>query len=129
MKVKENQILIIFGASGDLTRRKLMPALYNLFRNGFLPEKFAVIGVGRTRMDDNDFRNSMHDALVRFHTDLNNVPDKDFISMLHYIALNTEDPSDYKMLKQKILSRIMCSIWPRPLLCMKLYQRDFSGRN
>lgn len=102
MKVKENQILIIFGASGDLTRRKLIPALYNLFKNGFLPEKFAVIGVGRTRMNDEGFRNSMHDALVRFHRDLNHVPDKDFISMLHYIALNTEDPSDYKMLKQKI---------------------------
>ena len=69
MKVKENQILIIFGASGDLTRRKLMPALYDLFRNGLLSDKFAIIGVGRTQMDDHGFRLKMGEALKRMETE------------------------------------------------------------
>ena len=44
--------LVIFGASGDLTQRKLLPAIYHLARNQRLPPRFAVIGVGRTPMDD-----------------------------------------------------------------------------
>lgn len=48
--------IVIFGASGDLTYRKLMPALYNLFSNGCVPEKFCVVGAGRTDMSDDAFR-------------------------------------------------------------------------
>ena len=48
----ENNCIVIFGASGDLTRRKLIPALFHLFKNNQLPEKFAVLGVSRTELDD-----------------------------------------------------------------------------
>jgi glucose-6-phosphate 1-dehydrogenase len=48
--------LVIFGASGDLTKRKLLPGLANLARHEHLPEEFAVVGVGRTAMDDEEFR-------------------------------------------------------------------------
>lgn len=48
-------LLIIFGASGDLTKRKLIPALYELYRGGNLPERFAVMGVSRSKMSDSDF--------------------------------------------------------------------------
>ena len=41
-------VMIIFGASGDLTKRKLIPALYNLYKDNRLPEGFAVLGIGRT---------------------------------------------------------------------------------
>ena len=44
-------ILVIFGASGDLTRRKLLPAIYNLAEAGLLPERFAIVGVARPRVD------------------------------------------------------------------------------
>ena len=45
-------VMIIFGASGDLTKRKLMPALYALYKDNRLPEDFAVLGIGRTEYQD-----------------------------------------------------------------------------
>ena len=47
--------IVIFGASGDLTRRKLLPALYNLLLDGLLPDNFAVLGLGRKDLSDEDF--------------------------------------------------------------------------
>ncbi len=58
-------VLVIFGATGDLTKKKLMPALYKLLSEGFLPEKFSIIGVGRRDMDDTAFRNYLHEAIVK----------------------------------------------------------------
>jgi glucose-6-phosphate 1-dehydrogenase len=52
-------ILVIFGASGDLTRRKLLPAIYNLAEAGHLPERFAIVGVARPRLDASGFRQQM----------------------------------------------------------------------
>ncbi|BFP39221.1 glucose-6-phosphate dehydrogenase [Flavobacteriaceae bacterium GF1] len=59
MKKTENQMLVIFGASGDLTARKLVPALFNLFIAQQLPENFVVLGVSRSNMTDMDFRNKV----------------------------------------------------------------------
>ncbi|HEX5725502.1 MAG TPA: glucose-6-phosphate dehydrogenase [Longimicrobiaceae bacterium] len=55
--------LVIFGATGDLTRRKLLPAVYRLFLGGLLPADFAVVGFGREEMSDDDFRARMRAAL------------------------------------------------------------------
>ena len=60
--------IIIFGASGDLTKRKLFPALCNLVVGGLLPEDFAIIGVGRTEWSDNDFQQQMREAVSEFAT-------------------------------------------------------------
>jgi len=48
--------MVIFGATGDLTKRKLFPALYNLAKEGFLPEKFAIVGVGRQELETDHYR-------------------------------------------------------------------------
>ncbi len=56
MNKTENQMLIIFGASGDLTARKLIPGLFNLFKGNHLPENFVVLGVSRSDLSDADFR-------------------------------------------------------------------------
>ena len=58
--------LVIFGASGDLTRRKLLPALHSLSRGQRLPARFAVVGVGRSAMTDEQFRQQFHDSLKEF---------------------------------------------------------------
>ena len=58
--------LVIFGASGDLTRRKLLPAIYHLSRRGRLPAQFAVVGVARTEMSDDGFRDQFRDSLNEF---------------------------------------------------------------
>ncbi len=53
-------IMIIFGAAGDLTRRKLMPAIYNLYLDGLIPEKFEVLGHDIKNMSDEVFRKVLH---------------------------------------------------------------------
>jgi glucose-6-phosphate 1-dehydrogenase len=58
--------MVIFGATGDLTKRKLFPALYNLAREKFLPENFAIVGVGRQEMTTEEFRTEMHANLMEF---------------------------------------------------------------
>lgn len=59
-------LMVIFGASGDLTKRLVMPALYNLCRTNLLPDKFAVIGVARTQETADDLRKNLHDTLESF---------------------------------------------------------------
>jgi glucose-6-phosphate 1-dehydrogenase len=58
--------LVIFGASGDLARRKLMPALYNLAHEGALPERFNLIGVSRRDLSDDEFRAQAREAIAEF---------------------------------------------------------------
>src|SRR5437773_1335929 len=58
--------LVIFGASGDLAKRKLIPAIYELAREKLLPEKFALIGYSRTPMSDEDFRKECREAIQSF---------------------------------------------------------------
>src|SRR5580693_5212184 len=55
--------VVIFGASGDLAKRKLVPALCELEKAGFLPEKYAVVGFSRTPMSDDAYRTAMRNAL------------------------------------------------------------------
>ncbi len=62
-------VLTIFGASGDLTKRKLMPALYALAVRQLLPRKFAVVGVARTPESDEEFRERMKEAVQEFGRD------------------------------------------------------------
>ncbi|HEY2217848.1 MAG TPA: glucose-6-phosphate dehydrogenase [Gaiellaceae bacterium] len=62
-------VLVIFGASGDLTQRKLMPALYSLAYRRLLPERFAIVGAARSRETDDEFRERMKDAVQRFARD------------------------------------------------------------
>jgi glucose-6-phosphate 1-dehydrogenase len=58
--------LVIFGATGDLTKRLVMPALYNLARTKVLPEKFALIGVARTEESEESWRDHLYDMLKSF---------------------------------------------------------------
>src|SRR5450432_655855 len=58
--------LVIFGASGDLAKRKLIPALYELAREKLLPANFSLIGFARTEMSDDDYRKECRDAVQKF---------------------------------------------------------------
>jgi glucose-6-phosphate 1-dehydrogenase len=104
MRKPENQMLVIFGASGDLTYRKLVPAVFDLYKQDLLPEKFAIIGVSRTRLSDDKFREKMKDGIKTF-ANFKDGDDKlitDFLKLLHYISIDTENPEDYKILKKKL---------------------------
>ena len=66
LALPEPQIIVIFGASGDLTHRKIVPALYNLFREKMLPERFAIVGYARTEWSDEQFRDQARKAIEEF---------------------------------------------------------------
>jgi glucose-6-phosphate 1-dehydrogenase len=68
-RASEPCALVIFGASGDLTRRKLMPALYSLAFRRLLPEQFAVVGVARSESTDDEFRARIEEAVKQFARD------------------------------------------------------------
>lgn len=59
MNRPEDQVLVIFGASGDLTKRMLMPSLYELHVRQMLPERFVILGTSRKSMSDDEFRLSI----------------------------------------------------------------------
>lgn len=59
-------VIVVFGANGDLARRKLLPALFHLFQEGLLPERFAIVGTSRSAMTDNDFRHLARAAVDEF---------------------------------------------------------------
>src|SRR5215211_2685449 len=66
LKQSDACTMIIFGATGDLTKRKLFPALYNLAKAKFLPDNFAIVGVGRQEMTSDDFRSQIRGNLLEF---------------------------------------------------------------
>ena len=59
-------IFVIFGGTGDLNARKLSPALYNLFLDGYLPDQYAIIGTGRTQLTDEVFRDKLLEDINQF---------------------------------------------------------------
>lgn len=64
--VLQPAVMVIFGATGDLTARKLMPALLALDRGGYLPPELAIVGVGRRDKTDDQFRADVQKALTKF---------------------------------------------------------------
>ena len=100
----EPTIMIIFGSMGDLTWRKLAPALYNLFFDHKLPERFAVIGLDRVSQSQADFVRRMKDGANTFCR-LGNVADEDWKPVeanLHYLSGDFGDPATYTALTQQI---------------------------
>lgn len=100
-------MLVIFGASGDLTARKLIPAIFNLARNGHLPENFVVLGASRTAFTDEEFRKSVVTESKHLKDDISEVEQTvltDFTDKLFYHELADDQSSNYSSLKKKIES-------------------------
>ena len=96
-----NNCIVIFGASGDLTHRKLIPALYNLYKIGRLSENFSVLGVARSELNDETFREKMREALIHNEETTPETLDA-FCSHLYYQAVNTSDAQDYGKLVPRL---------------------------
>jgi glucose-6-phosphate 1-dehydrogenase len=62
-QVPQEQVIVLFGATGDLSRRKLLPGIFHLFQAGLMPERFALIGVSRGHLGDEEFASLAHDAI------------------------------------------------------------------
>src|SRR5205823_6259036 len=86
IKPAEPQAVVIFGASGDLTRRKLLPAFYHLFVEGLLPHGFAIVGYARTEMSDEQFHELAAEAVKGFgRCDPSGEEWDDFVKRLSYV--------------------------------------------
>jgi glucose-6-phosphate 1-dehydrogenase len=97
-------VLVIFGASGDLTRRKLLPALYQLSRAHRLPPRFSVIGVAKTPMDDEKFREQFRASLREF-AEVDPATDPVAESLAQHLRYLTGDLDD-QALYQRLASTI-----------------------
>ena len=127
-RVPDPVIMTIFGASGDLTKRKLLPALFHLEQNGLLPEKFAIVGVARRPLGD-EFAKDMREGIVQFGGVDNNHPKlDDFVKKISYFALNFDDPSHYAALNAE-LDRISSErgIGPHRLFYLATAPEFFKG--
>lgn len=93
-------VLVIFGAGGDLTWRKLIPALYNLYLDQWLPEKFSIIGLDRKEMTDDEFRNRLRDGVNKFSRkgEANDHQWNDFASHINFMSANFSEKKPYQTL-------------------------------
>src|SRR5881296_337862 len=96
-------VMVIFGAAGDLTRRKLVPALYNLARNQLLSREFAVLGIAHSSMSEEEFRKKVVED-VRQYTGNDGDPDliEWFIRHMYYVTGEFEDKNIYPELKSHL---------------------------
>ncbi len=89
-------LMVIFGASGDLTKRKLLPALYNLALEGLLPEEFAVVGVSRSPASHEEFRERLSRDMQEFATgEIDTELWQGIVERLYYLPADATNSEDY----------------------------------
>src|SRR5919197_4471720 len=92
--------LVIFGGTGDLAKRKLLPAIYNLAHEGALPERFNMIGIARTDQPDDDYRDFAREAIQKYSR---RPPDETVLTSLlermRYVPGSFDDPAAYEGLE------------------------------
>ena len=95
-------ILVIFGATGDLTRRKLIPALYDLACVGCMSPHFDIVGVGRKPLSDDEFRKTLEEAAAHSKDARNFTAEhwRDFAERIRYFAGDTNDTETYRRLAE-----------------------------
>ena len=98
MKTPESHIIVIFGASGDLTKRKLIPAIYQLYINHHLPKNFAVVGVSRTLLTDDEFRTRITEFLPSGQEQVSS-----FLNNIYYQKIDYDLNEDYVRLKERLI--------------------------
>jgi glucose-6-phosphate 1-dehydrogenase len=99
LQPKSPCVMVIFGASGDLTKRKLLPSLCNLAREGLIPDNFAVVGFARSKMTHEQFRERQRADLAQFATSkLDPAIAEWLLKRLYYVGGNFDDPQSYKEL-------------------------------
>ncbi|MBN1788267.1 MAG: glucose-6-phosphate dehydrogenase [Sedimentisphaerales bacterium] len=94
--------IVVFGASGDLSKRKLIPALGNLFKRGLLSRAFFCLGCGRKKYSDDDFRQIAAQAIEDISPALSDSQKSDFLACFHYINGDYGDENFYKNLSQTL---------------------------
>ncbi|HEV2912924.1 MAG TPA: glucose-6-phosphate dehydrogenase [Pyrinomonadaceae bacterium] len=97
-------VVVIFGASGDLTKRKLLPGLYSLAQQKLLPAEFAIVGVSRPLMSDEEFRASMREAVAKYGEEgtVDDAVWESFAGGLFYLQGEFDDGEAFKRLRETL---------------------------
>jgi len=100
----EPTVFVIFGGTGDLNARKLAPALYNLFLDGWLPKEFSIIGTGRTKLTDEQFRKNLNEDINNFSRSGKADKDKwaEFEKNIYYQVSDAKDAETYKEFGKRV---------------------------
>jgi glucose-6-phosphate 1-dehydrogenase len=103
-RVPDPSILVLFGATGDLAHRKVIPALYQLWRTNLLPHEFVLLAVGRRDYDDETFRGEIHKTLEQYSRVLPLDEDawKSFAETICYQRLDFDDPNGFDVLATRL---------------------------
>jgi glucose-6-phosphate 1-dehydrogenase len=115
LKLGDPCTAVILGAGGDLTQRKLMPALFHLLHDGLLHDDFSVVGAAREPLTDAAFRARMREAVARSE-DVGHVPDEKwdrFAERIFYVQGDMTDPAFFAAVKQRVLQFEQASGSPR----------------
>jgi len=102
----QNQALVIFGATGDLTYRKLIPAVYDLFNQKMLPKKFYILGIGRKEVSQDAFREKMIEGIREFSESIyqDDQQIQEFAKYLSYFRMDFHDAAEYQRLRDTLNS-------------------------
>lgn len=104
--VMDNMTFVLFGATGDLAKRKIYPALYNLYVEGKMPESISVIGLGRTELTNEDLQAQIEEALNEFsRRDVQSGNVKEFLSKFRYFIFDAMKEESYDRLRKYIEDR------------------------
>src|ERR1700692_4035889 len=96
-------VIVMFGASGDLARRKLLPALFDLARHACLAPRFRLLGFARTQMSDDEFRRTAGEALAKGDKASQDADkQQDFLRRLRYFRGDYDDPESYGRLTKQL---------------------------
>src|SRR4030081_3927903 len=123
MPTGDSCVLVIFGASGDLTKRKLIPGLYNLACEGCMNPQFEVLGSGRTPMSSQEFRKKTGEAAAKSKDtrDFSESGWTDFETRMHYMVGDIIDPGStrscafaWRRWRRMVRAQTICSMCRRP---------------
>mgnify|MGYP000028700760 CR=1 FL=1 len=103
MVVPDNSNIVIFGASGDLTSRKLIPALYHLYASKQLPDCFFILGVSRSKFSDEEYRQNLVLALLQ-DQNVDQIVLNQFVQHVYYLSIDTSSKPAYAKLKYRLES-------------------------
>ena len=95
-------VIVIFGASGDLTKRKLIPSLYDLYLSKQLPDQIAVMGISRTKMSDDDFRERLTEWVQKFSNGFTPESWAQFAKSIHYHPADSTQSDHFPGIKKRI---------------------------
>jgi glucose-6-phosphate 1-dehydrogenase len=103
----EPTVAVIFGGGGDLAHRKLLPALYNLFLDRWLPANFAILGIDRQKLDDDAYRQNLRESVDQFSRRGKTKDDEwsQFASHLNYLSADFTDADSYAKLSDYLGKR------------------------